>query len=77
MDEQEPLASYMTAEEAAHHLGITRQAVVKAIHGGYIHATKKGARYLILAEQVETYMTNPLRSPRSRGAMGGRPKKIT
>lgn len=75
MDEQGLLADYMTADEAAHHLGITRQAVVKAIQEGHIRAAKKGARYLILAEQVETYMANPLRSPRVRGAMGGRPKK--
>jgi excisionase family DNA binding protein len=75
MDEQEPLAAYMTAEEAAQHLGITRQAVVKAIQSGHLHAAKKGTRYLILAEQVETYRANPLRSPRTRGAMGGRPRK--
>jgi len=76
MDKPIPLQGYKTVMEAAEILQITRQAVVKAIKSGHIQAEKKGNIYLIPDGQLEAYRNNPLRNPRTRGSMGGRPRQI-
>lgn len=75
MDQNLPLDKYKTVQEAADILGLTRQAIVKAISRGDIQAERKGNIYLIANEQIEAYRNNPLRSPRTRGSLGGRPKQ--
>lgn len=75
MNEERPLDRYRTVDEAAGILGITRQAVVKAISSGHISAERKGKSYLISVEQIEMYKQNSLRDPHVRGRMGGRPKR--
>lgn len=76
MDQQTSLRDYKTVREAAAALGLTRQAIVKAIARGNIQAEKKGGIYLIPDVEVESYRAHPLRDPRTRGSLGGRPKQV-
>jgi excisionase family DNA binding protein len=58
----------MTTAEAAARLGITPEAVRKAIKRGRLVATKHGRDWLIDAVEVERYAATPKDK-------GGRPKK--
>ena len=62
------VSTMLTTTEAAARLGVTPEAVRKAIKRGHMTATKHGRDWLVSEEEVERYADKPRNK-------GGRPRK--